>query len=435
MAFRLSEAISNCVARVLPRVHAKELTFAFDFAGVEVFLATVHVPLECSLHRLMCALIDVMESGIVALDATATVDRLGECRLHIRAWGTGRLVDQRGISSVVERLLLHEHWLYRGDEASLRKASGVCPRTGAAVDFATIGTHEVTLIADAVFPVADVDDSPLPSASRARAWVIDSDQMGASVLGHRLQRLGWAVTSIGSVEEALRRLKSLETGWARPALVILVEVLSDVPAAIVLGQLLPEWTRKVLGVRLGSEALADDGEMSGFEVVTMPLSPAMLRRVTAEVSGAADAGSGCTNPAPLALEDRPSVLVVDDDAMNRLVETSMARALGYEADGVASGDEAVRRCVMNAPSLVLIDVSMPGMAGCQAARRWRALQTTGDVAPFAIVAATEFPERGVRAACLQAGMDSIIVKPVAVAALRSNLRRLVLLPTGPSNVS
>jgi CheY-like chemotaxis protein len=433
MTFHLSEAISNGVKRILPRAHAKALAFAFDVVGVDVVLATGPVPLECSLHRLMCALIDVMAAGVVVVDATVDVDRLGDCRLHLRATGAGRLADQRGISSVIGRLLLQEHWLYRRDEASLRKASGVCPRTGAVVHFTTVGTHEVTLTAEALFPVADVDDGPVASASPERAWVIDPDHVGGAALGHRLQRLGWAVTTIDSAEAALRRLKSLETAEARPALVVLAEAPDSAAAATSLGLLLPERTRKILGVQLGSEALADDRGVAGFEVVTMPFSPAALCRFSGEAADAADVGSGPAGHAPSTLECRPSVLVVDDEPMNRFVETSMAQALGYGADSVATGEEAIGRCGMHAPSLVLIDVRMAGIDGCEATRRLRALQTTGEIAPFAIVGATAFPERGVHAACWDAGMDGIIVKPVAVAALRSSLRRHVLLPTGSSS--
>jgi len=107
-----------------------------------------------------------------------------------------------------------------------------------------------------------------------------------------------------------------------------------------------------------------------------------------------------------------SVLVVDDNALNaRLASTILARA-GYDVMTAASAAEAMAAVERREPDVVLTDISMPGTNGrdlCVALRqRPRRLR---------IVAYTALALEEERRAIMGAGFDAIVIKPATRAAL------------------
>lgn len=108
------------------------------------------------------------------------------------------------------------------------------------------------------------------------------------------------------------------------------------------------------------------------------------------------------------------VLVVDDDAVNRLVLKKMLRHRGYEVIEAADGAEAVERACAEGPSVVLMDINMPRMTGIEAAARIAELLP----APHPrIVAVTADVSSRQRAACAAAGFDGFLDKPVTMRSL------------------
>jgi CheY-like chemotaxis protein len=78
----------------------------------------------------------------------------------------------------------------------------------------------------------------------------------------------------------------------------------------------------------------------------------------------------------------------------------------------SSGDEAVRLWTEHKPQIVLMDISLPGLNGFEAARMIRGIEEGGmDKTPIIGVLTQAF-ERD-RAECAKAGMDDVIMKPVS----------------------
>ncbi len=117
------------------------------------------------------------------------------------------------------------------------------------------------------------------------------------------------------------------------------------------------------------------------------------------------------------------VLVVEDNPVNQLLAQEMLLLLGFEVSVAQGGIEAVALCRDNPPDAVLMDVQMPGMDGLEATRRIRALQRVGSLPFFPIVAATAHASDSDRQACMQAGMDGYIAKPLDLRVMRSEIRR------------
>ena len=114
-----------------------------------------------------------------------------------------------------------------------------------------------------------------------------------------------------------------------------------------------------------------------------------------------------------------SVLVVDDNAVNRMVAVAMLKTMGCVADVACDGQQAIDAMRRQRHDLVLMDCEMPGMDGFEATRLVRALERAGELpAPrTSIVALTAHALEGTRDACLAAGMDDYLSKPVSRAAL------------------
>lgn len=80
--------------------------------------------------------------------------------------------------------------------------------------------------------------------------------------------------------------------------------------------------------------------------------------------------------------DRKRILVVDDEPEVRAVLTEYLSHEGFEALGVASGEEALDRIPDLRPHLVLLDIRMPGLSGVETLRR---IKTLSQPPPVVIV--------------------------------------------------
>ncbi|MFT8244289.1 response regulator [Roseomonas sp. BN140053] len=109
------------------------------------------------------------------------------------------------------------------------------------------------------------------------------------------------------------------------------------------------------------------------------------------------------------------VLVADDVATNRVLARAMLESQGHSVDVVCDGEEAVA-AVRRAPyDLVLMDVHMPGLDGLQATRRIREMEGDGSRVPILAVTASAYTEDV--QACLDAGMNGHVSKPIRLDAL------------------
>jgi CheY-like chemotaxis protein len=104
------------------------------------------------------------------------------------------------------------------------------------------------------------------------------------------------------------------------------------------------------------------------------------------------------------------------------------RALGWPADLVANGREAMAALRRRDYGLVLLDQQMPEMDGLETTRAIRAAQAAGERGfprDLRIVATTARVMPGDRERCLAAGMDDYLAKPVRTHELRAMLRRFL----------
>jgi len=122
---------------------------------------------------------------------------------------------------------------------------------------------------------------------------------------------------------------------------------------------------------------------------------------------------------------RTRILVAEDNVVNQKVALRLLEKLGYHADAVANGQEAVIALETVPYDLVLMDVQMPEMNGFEATRAIRDPRAKVLRRDITIVAMTAHALKGDRDKCLEAGMNDYISKPVTTSALKEVLEKLL----------
>ncbi|MBO9707107.1 MAG: response regulator [Caulobacter sp.] len=110
------------------------------------------------------------------------------------------------------------------------------------------------------------------------------------------------------------------------------------------------------------------------------------------------------------------VLLAEDNPINALLARALLEREGCKVDRIASGDEAVSALSRGFYDLILMDLRMPGLNGIEATR---ALRERGVTTPIVALTADAFDED--RRACLAAGMNDFLTKPLTPPALRGVL--------------
>lgn len=118
----------------------------------------------------------------------------------------------------------------------------------------------------------------------------------------------------------------------------------------------------------------------------------------------------------------PSILIVDDQYINRFIIQQFCDKYGIRWTQAEDGQEAIdvikeehTKACCNGIKLVLMDLNMPVLGGIEAAKKIRILQRKREISrDLTIVAVTAFPSESEKDKCFSVGMKQFFVKPFTI---------------------
>ena len=272
------------------------------------------------------------------------------------------------------------------------------------------------------------------SLERLRVLTVDDNATNRKILSHQLNSWGMVHDEADSGARALEALRAAARRGEPYDLAVLDLMMPGMDglelAHAIKADPAVAGTRLVMLTSFGQREQSAAARAAGIAAcLTKPVRQSQLFDCLATVMSQAPPAAGPpsphTKPAPkeTRMVSHKLILLAEDNVVNQKVAVRQLQKLGYRADAVANGREAVEALGRIAYDLVLMDCQMPEMDGYEATAEIRRREGAARRTP--IVAMTANALEGDRAKCLAAGMDDYVSKPVRPEELASVLERLL----------
>ena len=282
--------------------------------------------------------------------------------------------------------------------------------------------------------------SPLEGLEGLRVLVVDDNPSAREIMAETLAGLAFRVETASTGSEALERIAAaldedpfelVLMDWLMPG----IDGLEASRALLEDERFARRRPKIVMQTAFGREEILHQAQRLGVHgFLFKPATEYVLRETLRTAWGLSTAMPGPAGQAfEVDLRRKPDsdpairlrgarVLVTDDNAINREVAGGLLMAAGVETHFAADGREAVDAVTAGDFDAVLMDIQMPGMSGLEATQILRAMPR---FATLPIIAMTAHASSEDREACLNAGMNDHVTKPVDSAALLRVLARWV----------
>jgi PAS domain S-box-containing protein len=279
----------------------------------------------------------------------------------------------------------------------------------------------------------DIDERPRErrSLKGRRILVVDDIEINRSIFCRQLEAEGAVVAEAVDGPSALASVAEADAAGTPFDIVLMDHMMpgmgGDAVARNIRADAALRQPRMVLASSIGAPASSDAAARSGFDAfLTKPIRHQALVDCLAELALAKPtAGAALATQSADASPDLRTgrVLLAEDNEINALLATTILEEAGYSVEAVGDGIAAVEAARRSAFDVVLMDVQMPRMDGLKATCAIRALN--GPAAQVPIVALTANAMRSDQEACLAAGMDDFVSKPLDPEAFLSVVSRYV----------
>jgi PAS domain S-box-containing protein len=291
--------------------------------------------------------------------------------------------------------------------------------------------------------------SPAPAAklpprdlSNLRVLVVDDNATNRQILRHQIFSWNMHKGSAASGFEALEALRGAAAAGV-PFDIALLDMQMPEMDGLALAHAIKadpaiSRTSLVMLSSLGQVMKQSELKSHGIEsYLVKPVKQSRLFECLVDVMGRAAPRGGphsrqgastyTESPFPSALS-KVRILLAEDNLVNQRVALAQLRKLGFTADPVANGAEAIEALKEAPYDVILMDCQMPEMDGYEATQAIRkqeeaGLQAFGCRPRIHIIAMTANAMIGDREKCIASGMDDFVTKPVKLAELRAALER------------
>jgi PAS domain S-box-containing protein len=260
-----------------------------------------------------------------------------------------------------------------------------------------------------------------PALAGKRILIVDDNQSNRRILTRFALRWGMQPSTLPSALEALDRVRHGE----RFDLALLDMSMPECDGLDLARQLHAHASTRelplVLLTSLGQRP-AGASEVRLAACLAKPIKAAQLyETLVAVASGQTRVPALSAARAPASPKQALRVLVAEDHPINQRVVTRLLQHLGHHADVADNGAQAIERASRQHYDVVLMDIQMPEIDGLQAARA--IVRRRGPQGLPRIIAMTANAMPGDREACLDAGMDGYLAKPIELRDLADALGR------------
>jgi PAS domain S-box-containing protein len=428
--FDLRECVEGALEIVAARVTDKSLELGFLF-DEEMPAGVVGDPnrLRQVLLNLLSNAVKFTEEGEVVLELEA--ERSGSrWRLHFHVRDTGVGIPAHRLDRLFESFSQVDATTTRryggtglGLAISRRLVELMDGQMWAESEEGKGSTFHITLeVEEAEVPARHDRDHAQPVLEGTRMLVVDDNATNREILSRQARAWGMIVEAVELPSEAVARIRAGDRydvaviDMQMPGmdgLALAREIRSvDIELPLVL--------TTSLGRIREARSATDFAAQLTKPVRASALYEALIEILgarAAEQAAAGDGGTGGERAEGLPLR----ILLAEDNAVNQKLALLLLEKLGYRADVVTNGLEALDALERQAYDVVLMDVQMPELDGLEATRliaeRWPAGRRPRVIAMTANAMAED------REACFEAGMEDYVAKPIQPEELAAALAR------------
>jgi signal transduction histidine kinase/CheY-like chemotaxis protein len=432
--FDLRDCVESALDLVANRAAEKQIDLAYIFENnVPQFIASDVTRLRQILLNLLSNAIKFTEKGEVVLKISAKPGARNKSEITFSVRDTGIGLNQEGMSRLFRSFSQADASTtrkYGGTGLGLAISKRLSELMGGKMWAESAGENKgSTFIFIINVPVADRPaahrelEKTQPQMRGRRVLIVDDNATNRQILNAQTAKWGMIARETESPLEALQWVESGESFD-----IAILDMHMPEMDGLELAQKIHAAAKKlplVLFSSLGQREVEDDERLFAA-YLSKPLKQSQLFDTLANVFFREKLQEDRRNTDRIRLSPEFAarhplrILLAEDNAVNQKLALRLLEQMGYRADVASNGIEAIESAARQIYDVILMDVQMPEMDGLEATRQ--IVARSPDSHPR-IIGLTANAMQGDREACLAAGMDDYIAKPIRVSELVESLEK------------